>query len=299
VRALKEKGLQAVQARLPHANTAGPTSDPAWSEPKAQLARTTFRTVVLWNVLDRATEGMRPDILADAWRLVEAPGRLIAVEPNQEGDPERPSPQRLDHQALGRLLEPLGRPRLATDQPFRWLVMYVDRPRPIARRGWSRARVDRYHATAQLCRGRVIELGCGEGHLAGVISDSGLEVVGVDHSARKIRQARVAYPSVAFVESDILALDASDGPFDTAVLAEVLEHVDEPTGAAMLAKAWSLLRPAGRLVVSVPNEGAVPHRHHIRRFNRRSLEALLRSFGRPVLVTDQPFRWLMAYVDKQ
>jgi ubiquinone/menaquinone biosynthesis C-methylase UbiE len=120
----------------------------------------------------------------------------------------------------------------------------------------------------------------------------------VDISRDKISRARAAFPDLEFIECDIARLSLPDASFDTAVLAEVLEHVDEALGAVFLARAWRLLRPHGRLIVSVPNEDCIPHRNHVRVFDRRSLRALLRPLGRPKLVTDQPYKWLLMYVDK-
>lgn len=56
--------------------------------------------------------------------------------------------------------------------------------------------------------------------------------------------------------------------------------------------------PGGRLIVSPPIEDCVPHRNHVRVCRRPGLEAELRPFGEPVLVTEQPYKWLPIYVDR-
>ena len=66
----------------------------------------------------------------------------------------------------------------------------------------------------------------------------------------------------------------------------------------MLVKAWKLLAPGGRLIVSVPNQDCVPHPNHVREFDRRSLKKVLGRWGRPRLITDQPYKWLMMTVEK-
>ncbi len=96
---------------------------------------------------------------------------------------------------------------------------------------------------------------------------------------------------------DILELPAAQR-YDTVILAEVLEHVPEDVGARMLTKAWELVARRGRLVVSVPNEDCVRHANHLREFTQGDLAGLLEPFGHPRIVTDQPFKWLLMYVDR-
>jgi 2-polyprenyl-3-methyl-5-hydroxy-6-metoxy-1,4-benzoquinol methylase len=257
-----------------------------------------FRTVVVAETLEHLSEQAGAAALAGAWERVRPGGRLIVTVPHERGGAGGAPTQVFTRRRLQALLEPLGRPQLATDQPYRWLVMCLERP-GTAGRPPNRTRRDRYRATARLCRGRVIELGSGEGHLAGVLRKRGHDVVGVELSRAKVDAARALYPGIPFHACDILQLDLPAASFDTAVLAEVLEHVDDTTGDAMLERAWRLLRPGGRLVVSVPNEDCIPHRNHVREFDRRGLRRLLARWGTPRVATDQPFQWLMMYVDRE
>lgn len=252
------------------------------------------RTVVIHEVPDLLRRREAERLLERAWSAVARGGRLVAVVPNAEcgnGDG-------LDRRALDRLLGALGRPKLITEQPYRWVAMYVEKRPPKREGAGYRARLERYGVTAELCRGRVVELGCGEGVLAAAIAGHGCEVVGVDLSERKIRAARVAHPHIHFLRSDIRELDLPAASFDTAVLAEVLEHVTEGPGEEILLAAWRLVKPGGRLVVSVPNEDCVPHRNHLRQFDRERLAETLRPFGHPDAVADQPFKWLLMHVEK-
>lgn len=301
---IRERGLDAVEIGIAGAKSGAPGSpDPGTSgvpggTSEAPLAEEGFDTAVVAGVLEHVSDELGRETLARAWRLLKPGGRLIVSVPNGDGMPHPDHLRRFDRRSLTRLLRPLGKPRLATDQPFRWITMVLEKPGQ-ARRRLNRTRKERYRVTARLCRGKVIELGCGEGHMTKTIHDRGLEVVGVDVSAAKIALARGRYPEVRFMHSDIRTLALPDEAFDTVVLAEVLEHVREEVGAEVLAKAWRLVRPGGRLVVSVPNENCIPHRHHVRLFDRRGLEKLLRPLGKPRLVSDQPFKWLMMYVDRR
>jgi len=151
---------------------------------------------------------------------------------------------------------------------------------------------------AGLCRGRVVDLGCGYGHFSRLVRDRSLEVLGVDLNAEKIAAARRLYPGIRFLRSDIREVDLPDESFDTVVLAEVLKHVGEEVGAEILNRAARLLHSGGRLVVSVPNREFIPHANHVRTFDRRALRRLLQPIGPPRLVVDQPFQWLMMWVTK-
>lgn len=271
-RAIRDRGLEVVVI-----------DDPSEASDSAA-----FPTVVVSDALEHVGRDDVPAVLSTAWSLVSPGGRLIVNVPNEEGH--------FDRRRLKRSLRAFGEPRLGTDQPYRFITMLVEKPgsRPSIRREWR----ERFRSIAKRCRGRVVELGCGRGELANVIHAAGHEVLGVDTNTKKIGIARETYPAIEFVESDIQTVELPDASFETAVLAEVLEHVSEVVEDGMLSKAWRLLRPGGRLIVSVPNEDCIPHRNHIRGFDRRSLARLLESYGHPELCTDQPFKWLLMYVDK-
>jgi 2-polyprenyl-3-methyl-5-hydroxy-6-metoxy-1,4-benzoquinol methylase len=254
-------------------------------------------TICVLDLIEFLDAGAGRRLLDEAWSLLRPGGRLIVVVPNREALRDGSRTLAHDRRTLTRLVRGWGDPRLLGDQPFLWLAVELRKPRP-GPPVLPAVKRDRLRATARLCRGRVIELGCGEGHLTRAIADRGLDVVGVDHSERKIRTARRLYPDLSFRISDIRRLGGLDAIFDTVVLAEVLEHVDEPAGDDFLAGAWELLRPGGRLVVSVPNEDLVPHRNHVREFDHRSLKRLLRPLGKVRAAVDQPYRWLLMTVEK-
>ncbi|MDH3285014.1 MAG: class I SAM-dependent methyltransferase [Acidobacteriota bacterium] len=264
----------------------------------------TFETVILWNALDggsapveacaeggSASDGVGP-VLHGAWRRCAPDGRLIVCVPNGEclSDPGSSGP--VTRRELKTLLRELAEPKVIKDQPYQWIVMQLD-VAPVIERTVRQ----RFETIARLCSGRVLELGCGPGHLSQMIGLRGLDVRGVDKSRVKIVRARQLYPKIPFEEADILDLPRDAG-YDTVVLSEVLEHVPEETGSEMLDAAWEKVAPGGRLVVSVPNENCVPHPNHVREFTRLALDAQLRAYGETVLVADQPYKWLLMFVEK-
>src|SRR6185295_14035110 len=54
---------------------------------------------------------------------------------------------------------------------------------------------------------KILDLGCGTGHLTSLIAEAGALVVGVDKSPKMIESARASYPELEFVESDATGLD--------------------------------------------------------------------------------------------
>jgi trans-aconitate 2-methyltransferase len=92
---------------------------------------------------------------------------------------------------------------------------------------------------------RIIDVGCGTGHLTARIAESGAEVTGIDSSPDMIGQARQNYPRLRFVLADATSFqldDAADAVFSNAAL----HWVTDADGAVRaIARA---LKPGGRFV---------------------------------------------------
>ncbi len=101
---------------------------------------------------------------------------------------------------------------------------------------------------------RVLDLGCGTGHLSGRIAALGARVVGIDASPAMIGQARQNYPSFTFhLAAGENFRDAE--PFD-AVFSNAALHwmTDQNAVAETVATA---LRPGGRFVLEMGARGNV------------------------------------------
>jgi SAM-dependent methyltransferase len=94
---------------------------------------------------------------------------------------------------------------------------------------------------------RVADLGCGTGTLAGLLTDEGYDVTGVDVSPEMVRRARQKVPGVAFVEADASAPPLDPASYDVVLSRHVLWAMPDP--AAALARWQDLLTPGGRLVL--------------------------------------------------
>jgi len=128
---------------------------------------------------------------------------------------------------------------------------------------------------------RILDVGCGTGHLAGELLGAGHRVTAVDRLPEALAAASANDREIGMLRADAGRLPLRTGAFDAVTMIDVLEHVDD---AAALTELRRVVRPGGLLVLTVP---AVPwlwsHRDdaagHLRRYTRRSLAAALARGG--------------------
>jgi glycosyltransferase involved in cell wall biosynthesis/SAM-dependent methyltransferase len=127
-----------------------------------------------------------------------------------------------------------------------------------------RARID---WLVEQARGRVLDIGCSQGLVPILLARRGHTVVGIDVEEQAIAfaRARVAdEPPEVRARVTLLCGDArtwqpDGGTFDSVVLGEVLEHLEDP--ASLVAAARRLVVEGGRLLVTVPM-GWLEHDDH-------------------------------------
>jgi len=101
-------------------------------------------------------------------------------------------------------------------------------------------------------RGKVLDLGCGDGTHANTVAKFGqTEVYGIDPSDDIIRLARSHYPQVHFQAGSAYELPYGDNFFDFVYLIDVIEHLKEP--AKMLSEVRRVLKPGGIVAIQTPN----------------------------------------------
>jgi SAM-dependent methyltransferase len=100
--------------------------------------------------------------------------------------------------------------------------------------------------------GRVLDIGCGTGvPTAGMLTESGIDVVGIDVSVEMVQLARRNVPSARFVAMDMLELDSSLGDFDAAVAFFSLLMLRRADIPLVLRRIRGALRPGGFLALSM------------------------------------------------
>lgn len=115
--------------------------------------------------------------------------------------------------------------------------------------------VYRYQFARQYLRGEtVLDGACGAGYGSDILEPL-RGYIGIDYADYCIEYANAHYsaPHRRFIQGDIYALQEGildDASVDAIVSFETLEHVEEP--AKVLAAFMRVLRPGGRIVMSIP-----------------------------------------------
>ena len=103
-------------------------------------------------------------------------------------------------------------------------------------------------------RERILDLGCGTGHLTARIAALGAEVIGIDASAEMIAQAQKNYPDLRFEARDARDFEFNE-PFDAVFSNAALHWIKPPERViACIAQA---LKPGGRFVAEFGGKGNI------------------------------------------
>lgn len=130
----------------------------------------------------------------------------------------------------------------------------------------------------------VLEVGAGHGTISSLIVPRCERLLALDLSERCVKLLSSRFsddPRVEVLRGEVASLD-EHGTFDTVVLVNVLEHIEDDDAA--LVKLFDLLKPGGRLVLWVPAFQMLyadfdrKVGHH-RRYRRNALGAQLSGVG--------------------
>lgn len=129
-------------------------------------------------------------------------------------------------------------------------------------------------------RGRLLDIGCGDGWLIRHMNALGWSAEGVDFDPRAVAQARGAGLTVH--QGSLFDQRFHDASFDAITMSHSIEHVHDPV--AWLAECRRVLRPGGQLILVTPNSESLAQKwfgahclaldppRHLYLFNRDSLE---------------------------
>ncbi|HSB10846.1 MAG TPA: methyltransferase domain-containing protein [Blastocatellia bacterium] len=101
---------------------------------------------------------------------------------------------------------------------------------------------------------RILDLGCGTGHLTSQIAGAGAEVVGIDKSTTMIEEARRLYPNLRFEIADATDFHF-DEPFDAVFSNAAIHWMKDQAGVARCI--WEALNPGGRFVAELGGKGNI------------------------------------------
>ena len=121
--------------------------------------------------------------------------------------------------------------------------------------------LERYTPEEMFQNKRVLDLGCGAAGKSLYYASLGAkEVIGVDMVERYKAEAEALAAKLGFEErfrfllADAARLPLENGTVDTVIMNDFMEHVADPP--AVLAEAFRLLKPGGRIYINFP-----PYRH--------------------------------------
>jgi len=119
----------------------------------------------------------------------------------------------------------------------------------------------RYAMALPYISGRVLDIGCGQADLAGLIASRD-EYIGLDINPALLASGEQRFPQHRFYAADLeacpLPAELAQQRFDTITLIALLEHMAQP--ARVLDQLAALLRPRGRVVATTPTP--LGHRVH-------------------------------------
>jgi 2-polyprenyl-3-methyl-5-hydroxy-6-metoxy-1,4-benzoquinol methylase len=125
----------------------------------------------------------------------------------------------------------------------------------------------KYLKTTGLLKGKVLDYGCGAGHLLQeMIKVDHIELYGLDFSEDSItatQQRTLNAPAVKqLVIANKLPSPFSNNTFDTITLIETIEHLQDAKLHETFNELYRLLKPGGKLFVTTPfNEDLSRHMH--------------------------------------
>lgn len=136
-------------------------------------------------------------------------------------------------------------------------------------------------------KGKLLEIGCGNGDRLAFFKELGWEVSGIepDAEAAQLASARGLNILTGKLQSESLPSQS----FDAIVLSHVIEHVQDPNST--IRECYRLLRPGGRLTILTPNTESLGHHwfgrnwlhldapRHLNLFNSRNLSKVCADQG--------------------
>jgi ubiquinone/menaquinone biosynthesis C-methylase UbiE len=110
-------------------------------------------------------------------------------------------------------------------------------------------RINIIRSLAGVDHGKLLDCGCGEGHMLSMFEGSKF---GVDISDVELARASQRNPTATLVKASLTSMPFEDGSFDTAICSEVLEHIEDYRAAA--SEIVRVTKSGGKIIISVPNE---------------------------------------------
>ncbi len=147
---------------------------------------------------------------------------------------------------------------------------------------------------------RVLDIGCGGGHQAALLAESGIaEVIGIDASPYLVAHANESFPEVEFTARAAENTGFADADFDAVCLGFVFHEIPPKFADLAIAEIYRILKPGGELIIAEPSslQLDLKPKELFRRFGWRGIyfKLLARHMHEPFLAPWQAkdhARWL-------
>jgi SAM-dependent methyltransferase len=124
---------------------------------------------------------------------------------------------------------------------------------------------------------RILDVGCGPGEQIKMYQGLGLDPVGVEPAPHMREVAQCANPGVPILQGTVLDLPLPDDSFDVVVAIEVLRYLDRTDWNQAFTEILRVLRPGGRLLVTMRNRYSLDGFFLYERLRKLCLNALGRE----------------------
>ncbi len=132
-----------------------------------------------------------------------------------------------------------------------------------------------YYVCRDLAKGRVLEIGCGEGRGVEILARSDIQYTGIDKIGETIVRLRKIYPRFDFYTMNVPPLTGfDDNTFDVILSFQVIEHIKNDR--LFLNEIKRVLKPGGKAYLTTPNIKMTLSRNpwHVREYTPGELQTL-------------------------
>ncbi|WP_425392976.1 class I SAM-dependent methyltransferase [Ekhidna sp.] len=135
-----------------------------------------------------------------------------------------------------------------------------------------------YYQAKPYIKGKLLELGCGEGRGVELLAPLADSYVGIDKIESVIDRLEKKFPNYEFMSGVFPPFPFEDNTFDTIITFQVIEHVKDDDG--FIKEIHRVLKPGGRALITTPNIKMTLSRNpwHEREYTGDELTALCKRF---------------------
>lgn len=139
----------------------------------------------------------------------------------------------------------------------------------------------------------LLEIGCGTGYGAALLSETAKNMTAIDLSKSLIEECKIKYnkDNLAYMVADGLKLPFKDNSFDVVFTFQVIEHIEPDVVLSFIKEVERVLKNNGVFLTSTPNRRLrlLPfqtpwNKEHKKEYNRREFGNLLRKVFKQVEV---------------